>query len=180
MCQGEYVLMTIVADIVLKMPHVDRKSDLALGLSSKIGRTRAMVYGLRNDELDNILEHALKHQEIETHLAVVTELIRTLLKSYTKTIVKIAEDMKYYDDYLNNSSQGRNSTLLLNCAVRSGDSTSYSQATSSILYLFQHIEHRGLIGVITELDSYSKRIAEERKYNIEGLRRNNRPLVPLV
>lgn len=121
-------------------------------------------------------------------MAVVTQLIWMLLDCDTKTIVKITENIRKNDEYLKNDHQWRKPTQLFGYSGRkatqlfepqlfalfeqSRELDTIQSPNQYILYLLQEIGRYRLIGAIMERNLYSKRIAEERKYNIECLQRN--------
>ena len=188
--------MDIVADLVLNVPRVDREY-IALAISERSGRTRAMVQGLHTHELDSILGRVKPVLNIKrSHLALVTEVIKMLQESDTETIVSITEKMSNYEKDLENQGWKEKPGKLLEWSRRKPtplfETHLFAMREQSrhldimqsnneyVLYLLEHIKPHGSIGVKTEPNLYSKRIAEERKLRIECLQRNNRSLVTLV
>ena len=197
--------MDIVADLALKMPRVDREY-LALGLSrDKRGRTRAMAQGLRKHELDDILKGVKSFEQEQNvtfergqkmiHFVVVTEIIQMLLESDTKTIGKITQNMREYDEDLKKG-HWRKPTILFEFSGRkpvqlfesqlielrrhSRDLDILQSSNGYIIYLLNGFKDLDLIEALSKRNLYSKRIAEERKYDIECLQRNIQSLLNLV
>jgi hypothetical protein len=162
------------------MPRVDREY-IALAISGRSGRTRAMVQGLRTHELDGILGRVKEvAMDLERpHLALVAEVIKMLQESDTETIVSITEKMSNYEKDLENQGWKEKPGKLLEWSRRKPtplfethlfalrEQSRHLDIMQSnneyILYLLEHIKPHGSIGVKTEPNLYSKRIAEERK-----------------
>jgi hypothetical protein len=181
------------------------REELVLALASnKSSQIRAIVQGLRKHELDNILQRvkSIEGDGIMNYWVIVTELIRMLLESDSKAIVGITrvvwvigEDLKKKGwrkpiqpfEYLLQKPADPFESYLFELMEQSGRLDRLHAGNEYILYLLDCTErlltstdHPDLIGTITERNSYSKRIAEKRKYDIECLQKNIQSLVSLV